>query len=137
MSTHQVKTSFASGLSFVAHIDQYTVPMDTTEEGSQQAGPSPKKLMLASLAGCTGIDVVSILHKMKVDFSQFSIDVEAELTEEHPKIYKAVVVTYTIQVAEADRPKVEKAVALSQEKYCGVNAMFQSFCRVTSRIVYC
>ncbi len=137
MSFHQVKTHFSSGLSFTAEIDQYSVPMDTTEEGGQQAGPSPKKLMLASLAGCTGIDVVSILHKMKVAFSEFSIEVEAGLTEDHPKIYQDVMVTYRIHVEEADQSKVEKAVSLSQEKYCGVNAMFRSFSKVSSRIVYC
>lgn len=92
--------------------------------------------MLASLAGCTGIDVVSILNKMKVTFSDFSIDVSAGLTEEHPKIYRDVHITYKIKVNEADRPKMEKAVNLSKERYCGVSAMFSSFTKVESAIIY-
>ncbi|MFT3911204.1 MAG: OsmC family protein [Ferruginibacter sp.] len=92
--------------------------------------------MLASLAGCTGIDIVSILNKMKVDFSDFSIDITASLTEEHPKMYKDVKIIYKIKLAEKDRPKMEKAISLSQDKYCGVSAMFKKFATVETETVY-
>ncbi len=120
----------------MANIDQYKVPMDTTNEFSQQAGPSPKKLMLAALGGCTGMDIVSILNKMKVSYEDFSIDIKASLTEEHPKIFKDVHVFYKIKLAEEDQQKMEKAVNLSQEKYCGINAMFKSFAKVSSNILF-
>jgi putative redox protein len=92
--------------------------------------------MLVSLAGCTGIDVVSILNKMKVPFSDLSIDTEATLTDEIPKIYNHVKLIYKIKIAEEDRPKMEKAVHLSEEKYCGVMAMFRAFAKVEIEIVY-
>ena len=131
---HEVKTSFNSGMSFTSNIEGFSVPLDSSDEHSSHSGPSPKRLMLASLAGCTGIDVVSILNKMKVSFSDFSIDVTASLTEDHPKIYKDVMIVYYIRIDAADQPKMEKAVNLSQEKYCGVSAMFKAFSTVGYRI---
>lgn len=136
MTTSEVSISLNNGLSFMANIDQYKVPMDTTNEFSQQAGPSPKKLMLAALGGCTGMDIVSILNKMKVSYEDFSIDIKASLTEGHPKIFKDVHVFYKIKLAEEDQQKMEKAVNLSQEKYCGINAMFKSFAKVSSNILF-
>ena len=136
MDKHSVKTAFNHNLAFTAKIGDYDVPMDTSDENTSNFGPSPKKLMLASLAGCTGIDVVSILNKMKVNFSDFSIEIEAGLTDEHPKIYKDVKMIYQIKVAETDQPKMEKAVLLSQDKYCGVSAMFKAFANVSWEIIY-
>lgn len=93
MQEHYVKTIHNSGLSFTSSIGDHAVPIDASaEHGGQNSGASPKKLMLASLAGCTGIDVVMLLDKMKAVYSDFSIDISASLTDEHPKIYKDVVV---------------------------------------------
>ena len=137
MDTHHINSVFTHGMAFNASINGHTVVTDTTADGGgNDAGPSPKRLMLASLAGCTGIDVVSILNKMKTPFSDFSIDITASLTDEHPKIYKEVKITYKIKLADADRSKMEKAVKLSEEKYCGVSAMFRAFARVEHEIIY-
>lgn len=133
---HIVKTSYQGGMAFSADINGHMVRMDTADDGGADSGPSPKRLMLASLAGCTGIDIVSILNKMKVSFSDLQIDVEAGLTEGHARMYRDVKVTYTVRLDEADRPKMQKAVALSQDKYCGVSAMFRSFAKVEWQIVY-
>lgn len=130
-NSHKIIARHDQKLAFTAHIDEYAVPMDTTDDQSSGHGASPKKLMLAALAGCTGIDVVSILEKMKVGFTDFSIEIEATLTEEHPKIYNKVFVIYSIKVAENDKPKVERAVQLSKEKYCGVSAMFGHFATIS------
>jgi len=134
MNTHKISSIFNSGMSFTAMIDQYAIEMDTTDENTQNLGPSPKKLMLASLAGCTGVDVVSILNKMKVNFSEFKIDINAFLTEDHPQIYKEVFIDYYIKVQEEDQAKVQKAIDLSKDKYCGVSAMFQSFAKLNWKI---
>ncbi|HLP22199.1 MAG TPA: OsmC family protein, partial [Chitinophagales bacterium] len=100
-------------------------------------GVRPKALILSALAGCTAIDVVELLRKMRVEFTDFKIDVEAELTEEHPKVYKTVTLTYFIKLKEeSDRDKMEKAVNLSQEKYCGVTAMVKKFAELNVRVVY-
>lgn len=137
MDTHQISSVFLHGMAFQSNINGHTIITDTTTDGGgNNEGPSPKRLMLASLAGCTGIDVVSILNKMKVTFSDLSIDVSAGLTEEHPKIYRDVLITYKIKVDEADKPKMEKAVKLSKERYCGVSAMFSAFSTVESNIIY-
>ena len=137
MDTHHINSVFTHGMAFNASINGHTVVTDTTADGGgNDEGPSPKRLMLASLAGCTGIDVVSILNKMKTPFSDLSIDITASLTDEHPKIYKEVKITYKIKLADADRSKMEKAVKLSEEKYCGVSAMFRAFASVEHEIVY-
>ncbi|MEO6668895.1 MAG: OsmC family protein [Ferruginibacter sp.] len=133
---HHVHTVFNEGMSFTSTINAHQVSMDSHEDGGHDTGPSPKRLMLASLAGCTGIDIVMILQKMKVDFSDFSLDIDATLTEEHPKIYNHVKLVYKINVAEKDRAKMQKAVNLSQDKYCGVSAMFRAFSKLETVIVY-
>lgn len=122
-------------MAFKTNINGHEVLTDTTEDdGGSNSGPSPKRLMLTALSGCTGIDIVSILNKMKVSFSDFSIDIDATLSEEHPKIYEHVKVTYSIRLAESDQAKMEKAVRLSQEKYCGVYAMFSAFAKMETAI---
>ena len=137
MVTHSVSTSFNKNMSFTADINGHEVIMDTTaDDGGDDSGPSPKKMMLASLAGCTGIDIVSILNKMKVMYSDFSIGVHAVLTNEHPKIYNYVKITYKIKLAEEDKPKMIKAVNLSIETYCGVFAMFKTFAKMDTEIDY-
>ena len=94
-----------------------------TVDGDRLEGPGPKSLLLSGLAGCSGIDVVDLLQKMRVIFSELSIDAEAELTEEHPKVFKDILVTYTIRTDPSNEDKVKKAIDLSLEKYCGVSAM--------------
>lgn len=94
-------------------------------DGEKKNGHGPKALLLSGLAGCSGIDVVDILHKMKVEFSDFSIDVEAEQTEEHPKVFKDILVTYRLKTAADNLEKVKKAINLSLDKYCGVSAMLK------------
>ena len=137
LTTHQVNTNFNKGMAFTADINGHQLLMDTTsDDGGKNSGPSPKRLMLASLSGCTGIDIVSILNKMKVKFSDLSVAVHAALSKEHPKIYNFVKITYKIKVAEGDKPKMIKAVNLSQEKYCGVYAMFATFAKMDTEIIY-
>ena len=94
-------------------------------DGSKEKGFSPKALLLSGLAGCSGIDVVDILEKMRVEFADFTIDIEAEQTEEHPKVFKMVLITYRIKTAKENEDKIKKAIELSLEKYCGVSAMLK------------
>jgi putative redox protein len=137
MDTHNISTFFGSGMAASSTIGDYKVVTDTTaDNGGTDTGPGPKRLMLASLAGCTGIDIVSILNKMKVPFSDLSIDTQATLTDTHPKTYDWVKLTYKIRLAEGDRIKMEKAVKLSEDKYCGVMAMFKTFARLEKEIVW-
>lgn len=137
MEKHCIKAAFAGGMAFESEINGHKLITDTTaENGGNNTGPSPKRLMLSSLAGCTGIDIADILGKMRVHFTDFSIEIEATLTEEHPKIYNKVTVIYKIKLPEEDKPKMERAVSLSEDKYCGVMAMFRAFAEVKTQITY-
>jgi putative redox protein len=95
---------------------------------------SPKKLVLAGLCGCSGMDVVDILTKMKVAFTKVAVTAEADQTEEHPKVFKSIQMVYRADVAAEDLDKLTRAVKLSQEKYCGVSAMLEKHCAITCRI---
>lgn len=137
MGNNRISSVHTGGMSFSTQINGHKLTIDLDKAGGgNDLGPGPKILMLVSLAGCTGLDVVSILNKMKVNFSDFKVDADAHLTEEHPKIYDTVTLIYSIKVQKNDEPKVKKAVALSQEKYCGVSKMFMAFAKLSSDIVY-
>ncbi len=135
MATNTINSIFEGGMAFTTAIRSHNITIDLSKEnGGNDLGSSPKILMLVSLAGCTGVDVVAILNKMKVNFSEFSINVHAHLTETEPKTYDEVVVTYLIKVDEKDQSKMERAVALSQDKYCGVSEMFRAFAKLSHAI---
>ena len=114
-----------------------TVLMDTKpEHGGHSSGLSPKAMMLSSLAGCSGLDVVSILDKMKVKVSDFRMETTGELTEEHPKYYHTVHVSYHFYGDDLNEKKIKKAVDLSVSTYCGVMEMFRKFAKVSTSIHY-
>ena len=94
-------------------------------DGSLQKGMSPKALLLSGIAGGSAIDVVDILEKMRVSFSQFEVSAEAAQTDEHPRVFTQIDLVYRIDVNAAAMDKVKKAVDLSLEKYCGVAAMLR------------
>lgn len=94
------------------------------EFGGTDKGPSPKGLLLSGLIGCTGMDTVSILKKMHIDYNDFTITAETELTEEHPKVFKDIYIIYNFEAKDnIDDSKLIRAVDLSMTKYCGVSAM--------------
>jgi len=137
MASNNISAVFKGGMNFTAEVNGHKIEIDTEEAaGGKNIGTRPKALMLVSLAGCTGFDVVNILNKMRVAFSDLSVNVEGHLTETEPKIYDAVHLIYSIKVNKDDEEKVLKAVKLSKEKYCGVSKMFESFAKVSFEIKY-
>ena len=111
------------------------ISIDSSEEfGGTNSGLRPKALMLSSLAGCSGLDVVSLLNKMKEEIDDFKIVTSGELTEEHPKYYHKVKIDYHFYGKELNKKKIKKAVDLSIEKYCGVYEMFRQFAKMESEI---
>ena len=96
------------------------------------AGFSPKALLLSGLAGCSGVDIVDILEKMRVPFTDLEITVDAEQTDSHPRVFTGIDISYSLRAGEDARSKIIKAIELSLEKYCGVAAML----RKTSEIRY-
>lgn len=132
---HTVITSWVENMQFDAVVSNHHLIMDASPEvGGQNKGPKPKELMLASLAGCTGMDVISMLRKMRVNVEKFEIAVEAALTEEHPKHYTGMHVIYSFTGKELDPEKLKKAVELSQDRYCGVSAVYRKTMEVTYEI---
>lgn len=109
-------TTWKSGKAFTSNYNGHTI------EASGD-GFSMKALLLAGLSGCSGIDVVGILEKMRVPFADLHITAETEQTDTDPKVFKDIRLTFSIRTEEGNREKVKKAIDLSLEKYCGVSAM--------------
>jgi putative redox protein len=119
----ETKIDWEQGLAFRAHLDGFDFLIDgTPDAGGKERGPRPKGLTLVSLAGCTGMDVISILGKMKVKVQYFSVAAEALLADEHPKKFLEIKVTYAFEGPGLAPAPLRKAIALSEEKYCGVRA---------------
>ena len=104
------------------------------DSGGSNQGLSPKALMLSSLGGCTGLDLLSLLKKMRVEIEGFKVIVNGELTEEHPKYYDKVSIDYYFIGTDLNKENIKKAVSLSEERYCGVIKMFRAFAEVTIAI---
>lgn len=122
-------------MSFETEMDGHKVILDADPSvGGEDKGVGPKPLMLLSLAGCTAMDVISILRKMRVDVDDFNVRVEADMTEEHPKHYTKMHVIYTFKGKDLPKDKIEKAVSLSDEKYCGVSAVYRKALELTHEI---
>jgi putative redox protein len=137
MAHHEIELKYLQDLQFDIAQNGKTLRIDGADNEAESSGFRPKALILSSLAGCTAIDIVDLLRKMRVEFSDFSIHVDGELTEEHPKTYHTIHLVYTVKLNNpADRDKMEKAVNLSQEKYCGVSAMVRKFAALKVKIEY-
>ena len=122
---HEITLNWLEKMAFEStQPDGYKIRLDA-DENPETSATRPKPLLLSALAGCTAMDVVSLLQKMRVDLKKLDIKVKGELTEDHPKYYKSMHITYILSGSNIDREKVEKAISLSQEKYCGVSALFR------------
>ena len=110
--------------------------MDAPDEGIENKGLRPKAMMLSSLAGCSGLDVVSLLKKMRAEVDDFKMLVHGDLTDEHPKYYHKVHVEYNVYGSNLQQDKINKAVTLSVDRYCGVMEMFRQFAEVTTEVCF-
>lgn len=130
-----INVKWLDNMGFEADVKGAKIIIDANEEvGGKGLGPQPKPLMMVSIAGCTGMDVVSILKKMRVELDDFNIKVEGELTEEHPKHYTKMNIIYEFTGKNLPMNKIEKAVNLSQERYCGVSYNYRDAFELTHEI---
>ncbi len=130
-----INVKWTGDMAFEAMVDEHRIVMDARPEvGGKNSGPRPKPLLMVSLAGCTGMDVISILRKMKVEVTGFYMRVIGELTEDHPKRYTAIKLIYEFSGINLPADKLKRAVELSQEKYCGVSATLKDSCEITYEI---
>jgi len=135
--TNKVELNWKGHMLFESVTPEGNVLIDAAKEvGGQGKGVRPKAMMLSSLAGCTAMDIVSLLRKMRAEVDDFKVEVVANLTDEHPKYYDKVHVIYRFYGDEFKKDKIEKAVTLSAERYCGVIEMFRQFSEVTHEIQY-
>jgi len=108
------------------------VTMDTPKKmGGTEHGPGPMELVLMGLGGCSGIDVVSMLKKMRQDVENCFISIEAERATTEPKVYTKIHLRYTVVGTGLSQDRIEHAVQLSAEKYCSVSAMLDKTAEIT------
>ncbi len=132
---HKVSTSWKGDMVFESDINGHRLTMDApAEAGGNEKGPRPKPLMMASLAGCTGMDVISMLKKMRVQVDEFVIHIEGDVTDDIPKHYKKMHVVYEFAGNDLPMDKLQKAVEMSREKYCGVSYTYKQAMEVSYEI---
>ena len=135
MGKEIVSTKWLSNMAFEADVNGHKIVIDADPTvGGENRGPRPKPFMLASLGGCTAMDVISILKKMRVEVEKFNVIVEGDLTDEHPKHFTKMHVIYEFTGKDLPLDKLQKAVELSEERYCGVSAVYKKVLEMTSEI---
>ena len=134
--THVTTLNWTEDLAFDVELEGHHFMVDSDAQyGGKDRGPRPKPLLLTALAGCTGMDVASIVAKMHMPFDTFGVEVGGVTNDEHPIVYTGIHIRYIFSGSELDESKIEKAVKLSREKYCGVSAMLEKACEITHEIV--
>lgn len=135
MGKESVTTKWLSNMAFEADINGHKIVIDAEPNvGGENRGPRPKPFMLASLGGCTAMDVISILTKMRVEVAGLNVIVEGDLTEEYPKHFHRMHVIYEFTGKDLPMDKLKRAVELSEERYCGVSAVYRKVMELTSEI---
>ena len=135
MTKQTVNVLWNSQMAFTVDVDGYKIPIDADESvGGTGTGPRPKPLLLAALAGCTAMDVISILRKMHIEPDYFNILTEGDVTEEHPKHFTKIHLIYEFKGEKLPIEQLRKAINLSQEKYCGVSETLRKAVEITSEI---
>lgn len=137
MKTDHVVTTWKKNMRFHTTNPAGEFHIDAgPEDGGDGDGLRPKALMLSSLAGCSGLDVAMMIKKMKLSVDDFNIDIKAQLTDSHPRYYHKVVMEFHFYGPELNEKKLQRAVDLSVESYCGVMAMFEKFADVKVEVIF-
>jgi putative redox protein len=129
----KARVTLNEGMQFIGNSESgHAVLMDATPNvGGTETAPQPGEFILMGLGGCTGMDVVAILRKMRVEWERFEILLEAERAPEHPKVFTKIHLTYRIWGDDIPEDKFKKAIDLSQERYCSVTAMLRQSAEIT------
>lgn len=126
--------SWHQGLAFVARAGSGHAVLLDSPARADHLGPSPMELMLAGIAGCTAIDVVAILGKMRVQISDLQVEISGKRAESNPKYFTEIEITYRLEGKNVPREKAERAVALSHSTYCSATASLRPDCRIVHRV---
>jgi putative redox protein len=113
----------------------FTLPLDgSPNSGGEGKGFLPLELLAVGLAGCTAMDVISILQKMQLQVSAFEVNVKTDRASEHPKVFTNIAIEYIVTGKNIDHTLVEKAVNLSETRYCAAEAMLRKAVPIQSVI---
>ena len=135
MAKEEIQVSWLDKMAFSTEVNGHEMIIDAIPEvGGENRGPRPKPFMLVALGGCTAMDVISILKKMRVEVQGFNVKVEGDLTEEHPKQFHKIHVIYEFKGKDLPMDKLQKAIDLSEERYCGVSVVYKKAMELTSEI---
>jgi putative redox protein len=131
------KVTWKNGLAFDGNADSgFALNLDAAvAHGGQDSGLRPLELILIGLAGCTAMDVISILQKKRQDVTGFEVRAHAERADDHPRVFTSVVIEYVVCGNNIDRAAVERAVELSETKYCSAQAMLVKAVPIEHRII--
>jgi putative redox protein len=130
-----INVRWVEDLTFEAKVDGHSFMLDAKADvGGENHGPRPKPLMMVALAGCTGMDVASLLKKMRIDVESFNVRVEGDLTEKHPKHFISMHIIYEFKGKYLPLDKIKRAIELSQDTYCGVSASYKKAMRLSYEI---
>ncbi|WP_299533368.1 OsmC family protein [Ulvibacterium sp.] len=137
-TTNHITTKWLGKMAFESNnLSGHNIKIDASpDDGGEGDGLRPKALMLSSLAGCSGLDVAGLFKKMKLEVDNFHIETIANLTDEHPKYYDQVTIEYHFYGSNLNEKKLDRAVELSVEKYCGVMEMFRQFAKLEIKTVF-
>ena len=130
------KVVWKERMSFIGTAESgFTIPLGTSPDlGGDNDGFRPMELLAIGLAGCTAMDVISILKKKKQEVTGFEVQVHADRAEEHPHVFTKIVIEYIVSGRNVERAAVERAVQLSAEKYCPAQAMFRKVVPIELKI---
>lgn len=130
------KVTWKNGLSFSGTADSgYVLDLGGKKAvGGDEDGFLPMELFALGLAGCTGMDVISIMQKMRQKVTAFEVKVHAERVDQHPKIFSHILIEYIVSGHDLDSAAVEKAVQLSEERYCPGQAILEKTAEIKHKI---
>jgi len=130
------RVEWKDGMAFEAHLEGFHFTIDADEQfGGESKGPRPKGLTLVSLAGCTAMDVISILQKMRVKVDAFEVVTDAVIEKDYPKRILEVVIKYSFKGENVPEDKVKHAIELSLENYCGISATLKPSVKFSHQII--
>lgn len=122
------------GLRLVGESEGPAIVLDHVMEGEErpESGPTPMQVVLIGLCGCTAMDVISILQKKRQPFTGLEVHATAERAADHPRVYTQIHLEYVVKGRSVDPQAVERAIELSQTKYCSVSAMLSRTATITT-----
>ena len=131
------KVVWKGGMAFTGSSDSgYLIPLDAKKRaGGHEMGFQPLQLFAIGLVGCTGMDVISILNKKRQEVTEFEVSAHIERAEEHPRVFTKIIIEYKVTGKDLDQQAVERAVELSETRYCPAQAMLEKAAEISHKII--